>query len=289
MATKSDPRPGALGVQALCVAALIGVCALAWILGSLSGRQSAERTLGPRVGIASAREQAMTACPGLTSLDTFDCLYDHADTGSAAVRADQSLAAQQRLSFAAFCAAAAALFTAVLAAAGLYYLRETLIAWRVSVGETRRIGEAQVRCYLGVARVVVDFTDHQAPVVSCRIVNSGQSPALRTHWRTALAYDDGAASAFHAAVDAHDLTIPALTIPAGDSAIPADIDVPHALAGELERIGSGADVLLFCTVELTGEDVFGHPVHLSERFVAKLDARIFSNPLVKLQPFGGGC
>lgn len=281
--SRSGPKPGALGVQALCVAALIGVCAIAWVLGSLSGRQSAERAAPVhRSDAASARGEALRDCPGLTSLDTFDCLYARAESGGAAARADQSLAAQQRLSFAALAAAIAALLTAALAAIGLVYLRETLGAWRASVADAHRIGEAQVRCYLGVARVVIDLTDHSAPVVSCRIVNSGQSPALDTRWRAALVLDGGDRSAFHAPVDAH-----GLTIPAHDGSIPADIAVAHDLSDAVQRIATGADALLLCTIELTGEDVFGQPIRQSESFAARLDSRIFTNPLVTLQPYGG--
>ena len=274
------------GVQAFCAAALLGTCGLIWALGSTSAHESEQRASEPHMHTLAMSEQMIRDCQRVEPSATFDCLRARVEASSLAARADQDLVAQQRLSLAAAYAAIAALVTAAIAAVGLWYLRETLATWRVSVAETRRIGEAQVRCYLSVAKVVVDFTDHRAPLVSCKIVNSGQSPALATTWRTRLVYDDGetqSESALYAPCEPRD----GITISAKDSAIPTDIDVFHDLSEGLRRIADGTDIMLFCVIQIAARDVFGQMVDQSESFVAKLDARIFTNPVVRLEPYGG--
>lgn len=273
---------------AFCAIAILGLCALIWALGSVSGRQAEQALAEPHLHALAARDRAIRECGAVAAEARFDCLYARIEAGGAAARGDQDLVAQQRLARAAVYVAIAALALAAIGAAALWYLRQTLAAWRHAVGETRRIGEAQVRCYLGVARVVVDFNDHHVPVVSCKIVNSGQSPALAMRWQAALTYDVAAdaeprASGFHHAAEGAG----GITIPANDSAIPADIEMPHDLADGLKRIADGADILLLCTVRIAARDVFGHPVEQAESFVAKLDARVFANPVVSLEPYAG--
>jgi hypothetical protein len=235
------------GVQAFGAAALLGTCGLIWALGSIDGSQAEQRAAEPHRHMLAISDQTIRDCQRVAASATFDCLRAQVEAGSMAARADQDLVAQQRLSLAAAYAAIAALVTAAIAATGLWYLRETLATWRVSVAETRRIGEAQVRCYLSVAKVVIDFTDHRAPLISCKIVNSGQSPALATTWRTRLVYDDGetpSESALYAPCEPRD----GITISAKDSAIPTDIDVFHDLSAGLRRIQDGGDVMLFCVI-----------------------------------------
>jgi hypothetical protein len=274
------------GVQAFCAAALLGTCGLIWALGSVDGSQAEQRAAEPHRHMLALNDRMIRDCQRVEVSAMVDCIRAQVESGNLVARADQDLVAQQRLSLAAAYAAIAALVTAAIAAAGLWYLRATLVTWRVSVAETRRIGEAQVRCYLSVAKVVVDFTDHRAPLVSCKIVNSGQSPALATTWRTQLVYDDGEAqseSALYAPCEPRD----GITISAKDSAIPTDIDVFHDLSDGLRRIEEGTDILLFCVIRIAARDVFGQVVDQSESFVAKLDARIFTNPVVRLEPYGG--
>ena len=46
----------------------------------------------------------------------------------------------------------------------------------------RRIGEAQVRCYLSAKEVKLRFDDTGQPMISLIVANSGQSPALNFRW-----------------------------------------------------------------------------------------------------------
>lgn len=274
-------------VYGLCAAALLGVCALIWSLGALSGRDH-ERNRSNVSDRHAMRAGIERRCATLPAAAAFDCAYALLAAAEDTHRAE-TLTAQRRTAWAAaYAAAATALIAAVLALA-LWSLRRHLVATTPAIDESRRIGEAQVRCYLSVAKVIVDFTDHNNPVVSCRIVNNGQSPALHVRWHARLAYDagqDGHLSWSTAAEPAEPRA--GLTIAAADSAIPRDIALTHDLTpGALRGLASGTDMLVLCIVTLDAIDVFDAAIHQRENFVGKLDTRLFTNPLVTMEPYGG--
>ena len=58
-------------------------------------------------------------------------------------------------------------------------------AAETAVCEARRIGEAQVRCYLSISGAVLSFVKDEI-FVACTVKNSGQSPANKVQWRVLL-------------------------------------------------------------------------------------------------------
>lgn len=95
-------------------------------------------------------------------------------------------------------AGAVALFTFFLVWVGVWQgiqLRRTVEAANRAVTETRRIGEAQVRAYVNIKSVNIDFLWHAiVPRVDFVATNSGQSPARNFIWNMTLQYAGSTAS-----------------------------------------------------------------------------------------------
>jgi hypothetical protein len=67
---------------------------------------------------------------------------------------------------------------------GAFLIWRTLLATQDTVIETRRIGERQVRAYVGVTDISIERTDTDSPTVKLKIKNGGQSPAYKIAIRT---------------------------------------------------------------------------------------------------------
>lgn len=67
---------------------------------------------------------------------------------------------------------------------GAFLIWRTLLATQDTVIETRRIGERQVRAYVGVTDLSIQGTDTKNPTVRIKIKNAGQSPAYKVTIRT---------------------------------------------------------------------------------------------------------
>jgi hypothetical protein len=79
--------------------------------------------------------------------------------------------------------------TLIFAARAAYWAKEAAIetkrgaaASEMAVEETRRIGEAQVRCYISITEVILHVDALGKPRVDISVLNSGQSPALKFRW-----------------------------------------------------------------------------------------------------------
>jgi hypothetical protein len=85
-----------------------------------------------------------------------------------------------------------ALFTGLLFIATILLWRATDAIWNAGekqVAETRRIGEAQVRAYVHIKFIVLDFVfDALCPRIGFIAANTGQSPARTFIWNMTLQY-----------------------------------------------------------------------------------------------------
>ncbi|WP_156957020.1 hypothetical protein [Sphingomonas astaxanthinifaciens] len=78
-----------------------------------------------------------------------------------------------------------------LAAATLAETKRAGDAAERSVIEARRIGEAQVRCYLTGIRAQIGFAKGGATLINCFVKNTGQTPARNVRCTAELAFQSG--------------------------------------------------------------------------------------------------
>jgi hypothetical protein len=148
-----------------------------------------------------------------------------------------------------------------------------------SVLETRRIGEAQVRCYLSGTTAQVGFTGEGGLMVDCSITNTGQSPAKSVGCRCVFTCNAG--EYFHM-VTKEDPVHPNFEV---DIAAGGEEEISGCLACDLADLHphEGTKILFTLQVQITAKDVFDLPVAETERFVAFLDALPATNEWVTLK------
>lgn len=131
--------------------------------------QLAERIAGELVGIKAAIRDLVAEIGAPESAEEKQ-------------RGDRDLQAQEDMAYWAKWMFLATLGTIVIAGVGIYYVRKTLM-------ESRRIGQAQVRAYIGIKSADIYFTSELAiPIVEITAVNTGQSPTTEFSWALELQY-----------------------------------------------------------------------------------------------------
>jgi hypothetical protein len=157
----------------------------------------------------------------------------------------------------------------ILTGVGIWYIRKTLLeteaavklagkgndAAQAAVEVTREIGEAQVRCYVQITKVAMDYAGLE-PVIVFSLHNSGQSPAANVALAIRYVVKDGDGDVL-AISPANELDVPTfgIDIPSGQ---PDEIRVSPApdLLAAAHRLGPS--LFQFATV-LTATDVFDKP------------------------------
>jgi hypothetical protein len=134
-----------------------------------------------------------------------------------------------------------------------------------AVTETRRIGEAQVRCYLTGISADLGFVADGTAIIKCKVKNAGQSPARNVHRSAELYYSVGKGAKFFKSFKKPDAVERfRVDISAGsEETITGNIAANHA---ELTEPGEEAG-LLTAVVTFTATDVFDLPVEETERFI----------------------
>lgn len=158
------------------------------MLGSLRGEQQNRSDAAYRYQ-DSAKESAQRACVGTDPGRVFECVVEKVETAQAASQSEQDLAAQQQSAWAGMFSSAWSFGALVATALGLYWVKGTLDATRKgaeaaqgAVNETKRIGEAQVRCYLNLESCEIGFDQEGRSLTRITVKNYGQSPAVNFLW-----------------------------------------------------------------------------------------------------------
>jgi hypothetical protein len=149
-----------------------------------------------------------------------------------------------------------------------------------TVAETRRIGEAQIRCYLTGVSAQVGFTNSERAMVKCMVRNSGKSPAMDVQCVCRLYYDVGENGQDFEKIDEN---YPRFEV---DIASETTEEISCCLCAEgydlSEHPEPGEKVFISLFVTITAIDVFKLPVTKIDKFVAFLDDPPVPGPWINL-------
>ena len=138
-----------------------------------------------------------------------------------------------------------------------------------TVAETRRIGEAQTRCYLTGVSAHAGFVKNGRIMVKCIVKNSGRSPAKNVQCVCVLNYDVGETGQYFNTVDDDH---PRFEV---DIASETEESISCCLIADgydlSEHPEPGEHILVTLYVTITATDVFDLPVATPERFDVFLD------------------
>lgn len=129
-------------------APLIGLCfaiALSWGVGWLQGNETAERRDRPRAYADAAKLDAERTCIGTEPRAVFDCVSEKTERAYQTAHDEQDLTAQQRAASSALASAVLSLFSLLLSAVGVWYVKRTLYATLEAVKDTSEATRAMVR------------------------------------------------------------------------------------------------------------------------------------------------
>lgn len=133
----------------------------------------------------SANRRINSTCVGMSGVSLAECIIEIEQSERSNYRAEQDLHAQRYMMVWAFFMTLVSFLTAGIAAAGLYWIRATLIETREAVraaddavAVTRDLGQAQVRAYITIESCTVVFDTEKSNLgFRIQVKNSGNSPA----------------------------------------------------------------------------------------------------------------
>ena len=176
-------------------------------------------------------------------------------------RANRDLAAQEQIAAWAPAVFWVALAELIVTSAGVVIVWMTLQAAWEDISESRRIGQAQVRAYVSIKAVVVDFMTDFVPglaVARINIVakNHGQSPARNFVWRPTLQFISGN-QLRQRGIGETWVGIPGASISAGDPFEDRFVNTDmEMVAFSRTNISPSGDVLVRAMIEFSYVDVF---------------------------------
>lgn len=280
-----DSRGYRFGLGA-ALAALIVVCVgLGLYIGALSSTQNgdgANQRYQAELGVEALSNNA--ALPQISRGENYNppCRQGEENRNSdlcaqwkAADAANQSAIWTRTSALVAIAAAVIAGLTLFAAAAAAWFARQAARhtesgarAGQAAVDETRRIGEAQVRAYLSIANVFMGLHNGKVPVITLRVNNAGQSPALDFSAKIILYWMDLKKGNLDRQIVGGSGPLLA-TIPARAENHGLLYDMKgEFLPSELEQLDSGEMVLFLCAnVWLKWRDVFGVEAKLFGSYV----------------------
>lgn len=138
-------RTETVALTAFCSIAVLGICALLYVLGLLNGRQAERRQQAPASYSEAAKADAQRACVGGEPSAVFECVYERVESGDQSARADQDLTAQQRAADSALASAVVSLLTLFISGIGVWFVKRTLEATLEAVEDTGNATKAMVR------------------------------------------------------------------------------------------------------------------------------------------------
>lgn len=262
-------------------ALLLAFVLVSLVVGYLAFISGVETERGQRYAdayVQSAKDDAKRACIGMETSLAFECVYERVEASQSQANARLDLEAQQWMRFWAAVMAFIALASVILTAAALWYIRGTLLetekiardskrtanasqdATRAMIEANRlakKMGEAQVRCYISITDVKIrisPFQNNSFDIVF-KLKNSGNSPVRNIRFSVETRWVNARKSADRIEHEAGPIMINDYFAASGDT-IMETIPCPDLayFGGDWARIGL-TDVIL----SVKGEDVFRWP------------------------------
>lgn len=171
----------AIGRVAILVGAAFAWAAMIWSISANYTKRALDTQAQASQYRENAAERVNRACVGRAGSGLLECVTQQIEATREHEQSEYDLQAQQDMSDWAFWMMLLATGSLTLGVVGVWYVRETLRATRegtsATITEARRIGEAQVRCYLSITNVTM--TIHKDGLIDfiAEAANSGQSPA----------------------------------------------------------------------------------------------------------------
>ena len=160
-------------------------------------------------------------------------------------------------------------FGVVGLAVTLWYNRHALRIAQDANSETRRIGEAQTRCYLYIKEATIRVSKYGFTLASIKVVNSGQSPAINLRWGYDARYTVLRPELIHkvsvppiGAVWSEDVAV-------GKPYKSAQYKAGPSLSPENRTLlSNGIGIAIGCSITMIWEDVFGNEFEETHDFTA---------------------
>jgi hypothetical protein len=170
--------------------ALIWTLLFVWDLSGSLARNDADAQRFTSLYAESVGERIGRLCPAPKAPGFYSCAAQQVAAARDQQRAEQDLNAQNRMADWAFWMMLISLITTGVSATALWFVKGTLDATReaveearkatraaeLTVVETRKIGEAQVRGYLAVEKVMLTIRKDDLLDLEVQIANTGHSP-----------------------------------------------------------------------------------------------------------------
>ena len=271
-------RDQAVGRGFALLLAFFAASLIVGYLAYISGIERERSQQYPAAYAESAKHNAKSVCIGIDPSLVFECIYEHVESSQDQATARQDLEAQQGMRFWAAVMAFVALTSVILTAAALWYIRGTLLetekiakdskrtakasqdATRAMVEANRlakKMGEAQVKCYISITDVKVRISPFQPNSydILFKLRNSGNSPVRKVTFSAQTRWVNATNASDRIEHEAGPITINDHFAASGDT-IMETIPCPELarFEGDWARIGL-TDIIL--TVK--GEDVFRWP------------------------------
>lgn len=170
-------RHGVTAGLALIIAFATG----GYILGNQLGQEVGKKDAHTKKYERHAANEIERTCLRLDPAAEAECVVRVINSAHEHKRAESDLIAQRNMARWALLMLLATVAMAFITAAGVYYVWRTLKATQVMAGDTRRIGEAQVRAYVSISSFKVSLVIEDEMVRwsgVAKLSNAGQSPAI---------------------------------------------------------------------------------------------------------------
>lgn len=159
----------------LVIAAIVTIT-VGWAVYTL-GKQSGEYEANSDSYAHHAEQKIRRSCSNLDGIAQAECIRNVVETANEHERSESDLVAQHRMALWALLMLVVTAAMAVITGVGVYYVWRTLIATQKMAFDTRRIGEAQVRAYIGV-EITDSVVESGKPIAfGIKVTNHGASPA----------------------------------------------------------------------------------------------------------------
>ncbi|MZQ90598.1 hypothetical protein GVY41_17230 [Frigidibacter albus] len=227
--------------------ALIG-----WYEGFKQGQESHQGTSAEAYK-QQADAQINAACLALSGVPQYECIAQAISAEREQQRAEQDLDAQQQMAEWARWMLIATVIMAAVTGFGVVFVWQTLKATQDMAKETSRIGEAQVRAYLG--RESCAAWEGTGVEFCGTITNCGNSPAINVYMMLELTY--------FRSIGENTFEIREFyTIPQSIGTVPAHGQFGTGRVAFLGFFGGGGGTydVRFANLCLLGQDAFGHEI-----------------------------
>jgi hypothetical protein len=249
----------AMSVSNRIIAGVFGLaifCGIAWGVystGYIRGEQAEKYQSNTNKYSRQAEKYIGITCAGLNGIPQVKCIRDVIESTNQHKRAEGDLVAQKSMALWAFLMLVVTVAMALITFAGVYYVWRTLLATQKMASDTREIGNAQTRAYLGVDEAQTTCLLNPAYPGKLYFVithtNFGNTPAFNAEVETVLIDDDKVPTTLDEAWVGESSSIGNVFPGASNSHNVSIFDL-------INFKGAGKETLFFSRVRYN--DVFGH-------------------------------